>query len=104
MDLWDYREFREPERFSEEEETLLSALERKDEAEAGRLLDVFAQPISDPCAHIALRMALDCPAELFRRVLDQCPPGEYSELYAWRGERHETTIRARGSFLLLAAA
>lgn len=104
MDLWDYREFREPERFSEEEETLLSALERKDEAEAGGLLDVFAQPISDPCAHIALRMALDCPAELFRRVLDQCPPGEYSELYAWREEGHETTIRARGSFLLLAAA
>ena len=57
MDLWDYREFREPERFLEEEETLLSALERKDEAEAGRLLDVFAHPISDPCAHIALRMA-----------------------------------------------
>ena len=104
MDLWDHRGFREPERFSEEEETLLSALEQKDEAEAGRLLDAFAEPISDPCAHIALRMALDCPAELFRRVLDQCSPGEYSELYAWRGEGHETTIRARGSFLLLAAA
>ena len=76
MDLWDHRGFREPERFSEEEETLLSALEQKDEAEAGRLLDALAEPISDPCAHIALRMALDCPAELFRRVLDQCPPGE----------------------------
>ena len=104
MDLWDHRGFREPERFSEEEETLLSALEQKDEAEAGRLLDAFAEPISDPCAHIALRMALDCPAKLFRRVLERCPPGEYTELYAWRGERHETTIRARGSFLLLAAA
>ena len=37
MDLWDYREFREPERFSEEEETLLSALEQKDEVEAWTL-------------------------------------------------------------------
>lgn len=86
---------------------LYSVLEQGDEAQAEELLRDLEDPLQEDDAACCLRQALECSPELFRRVLKNCLPGEYTEEYSFSLETDDfqstAFIVGHGSLLMLAA-
>ena len=87
---------------------LYHVLEEGDEAQAEELLRDLGDPLREDDAACCLRQALECSPELFRRVLKNCLPGEYTEEYSFSLEMDDFDspaffIVGHGSLLMLAA-
>ncbi len=86
---------------------LYHVLEEGDEAQAEELLRDLKDPLQEDDAACCLRQALECSPGLFRRILEHCLPGEYTEEYSFSLETDDfgstAFIVGHGSLLMLAA-
>ena len=89
--------------FSEETNALQEAIEQRRYATAYALLRRRTEPLSGAEAKACLNAALLCTPGLFRRVLEQCAPGEYcgDTIVELNKEKHAAV---HGTMLVLAAA
>ena len=89
--------------FSEETNALQEAIEQRRYATAYALLRRRTEPLSGAEAKACLNAALLCTPGLFRRVLEQCAPGEYcgDTVVELNKDRHAAVY---GTMLVLAAA